>query len=41
MARNETAILTVMCMPTDGNKILMQDRIKQNRSDFTFPRGTC
>jgi len=39
MAGNETAILTVMCMLTDENKILMQDRIKPNWSGFTFPGG--
>lgn len=39
MSRYEKAILTVLCMIYDGNKILLQDRVKKDWRGLTFPGG--
>lgn len=39
MKRSEKAILTVLCMITDGNKILLQDRVKDDWYGYTLPGG--
>ena len=39
MNRCEKAIVTVLCMVYDGNKILLQDRIKKDWRGLTFPGG--
>lgn len=39
MSRCEKAILTVLCMVYDGNKILLQDRVKKDWHGLTFPGG--
>lgn len=39
MAESEKAILTVLCMVYDGNKILLQDRIKEDWRGLTLPGG--
>lgn len=39
MSRYEKEILTVLCMIYDGNKILLQDRIKKDWRGLTFPGG--
>ena len=39
MSRCEKAIVTVLCMVYEGNKILLQDRVKKNWCGFTFPGG--
>lgn len=39
MSRCEKAIVTVLCMVYDGNKILLQDRVKKDWRGFTFPGG--
>ena len=39
MARQETCILTNMCMICDGNRILVQDRKDPNWPGITFPGG--
>ncbi len=39
MARSEKAIMTVLCMIYDGNKILLQDRVKKDWRGLTFPGG--
>ncbi len=39
MSTAEKAIVTVLCMIYDGNKILLQDRIKEDWRGFTFPGG--
>ncbi|WP_459480229.1 NUDIX domain-containing protein [Clostridium saccharoperbutylacetonicum] len=39
MSRCENAIVTVLCMVYDGNKILLQDRVKKDWRGLTFPGG--
>ena len=39
MSRCEKAIVTVLCMVYDGNKILLQDRVKKDWHGLTFPGG--
>ncbi|WP_238918423.1 8-oxo-dGTP diphosphatase [Clostridium sp. YIM B02555] len=39
MSRCEKAIVTVLCMVYDGNKILLQDRVKKDWCGLTFPGG--
>ncbi len=39
MRKSEKAIVTVLCMVYDGNKILLQDRVKKDWRGFTFPGG--
>lgn len=39
MSKYEKAILTVLCMVYDGNKILLQDRVKKDWCGLTFPGG--
>lgn len=39
MSRCEKAIVTVLCMVYDGNKILLQDRVEKDWCGFTFPGG--
>ncbi len=39
MSRCEKAVVTVLCMVYDGNKVLLQDRVKKDWRGFTFPGG--
>lgn len=39
MAREETCILTNMCMICDGSRILVQDRKNPDWPGITFPGG--
>lgn len=39
MTRCEKAIVTVLCMIYDDNKILLQDRVKKDWKGLTFPGG--
>lgn len=39
MSRSEKAILTVLCMVYDKDKILLQDRMKGDWKGWTFPGG--
>lgn len=39
MGRGEKAIVTVLGMVYDGNKILLQNRVKKDWCGFTFPGG--
>lgn len=39
MSRCEKAIVTVLCMVYDGNKILLQNRVKKDWRGLTFPGG--
>lgn len=39
MSVTEKAIMTVLCMIYDGNKILLQDRVKKDWRGLTFPGG--
>lgn len=39
MSRCEKAIVAVLCMVYEGNRILLQDRVKKNWTGFTFPGG--
>lgn len=39
MSRSEKAEITVLCMIYDGNKILLQDRVKKDWHGVTFPGG--
>ena len=39
MSKCEKAIVTVLCMVYDGNKILLQDRVKEDWRGLTFPGG--
>lgn len=39
MSRCEKAILTVLCMVYDGDKILLQDRVHREWPGLTFPGG--
>lgn len=37
--RSERAILTVLCLVTDGDQILLQDRVKEEWHGVTLPGG--
>ena len=39
MAKKETCVLTNMCMITDGDRVLVQDRLDPNWPGITFPGG--
>ncbi len=39
MSKCEKAIVTVLCMVYDGDKILLQDRVKKDWNGLTFPGG--
>lgn len=39
MAKQETAIFTNMCMIYDKDKVLVQDRIKDDWKGIVFPGG--
>ena len=39
MSKSEKVILTALCMVTDGSRILLQDRAKEDWRGFTFPGG--
>lgn len=39
MYKGEKAIITVLCMVYDSNKILLQDRVKKDWRGLTFPGG--
>lgn len=39
MSRCEKAILTVLCMVYDGEKVLLQDRVHREWPGLTFPGG--
>jgi 8-oxo-dGTP diphosphatase len=39
MSRCEKAIVTVLCTVYDGNKILLQDSVKEDWRGLTFPGG--
>ncbi len=41
MSRKESVILTNMCMITDGDKVLVQDRKSSKWPGITFPGGDC
>ena len=39
MTRSEKAIITALCMVYDDNKILLQNRVKEDWHGITFPGG--
>lgn len=39
MGRTENVELTVLCLIEDGNKILLQNRIKKDWRDYAMPGG--
>jgi 8-oxo-dGTP diphosphatase len=39
MSRNEKAIVTALCMIYDDNKLLLQNRVKEDWRGITFPGG--
>ncbi|WP_099466798.1 8-oxo-dGTP diphosphatase [Konateibacter massiliensis] len=39
MSRSEKTVLTVLCMVYDGDRILLQDRLKGDYKGLTFPGG--
>jgi len=39
MGESERAILTALCMVCDGNKVLLQDRVKYDWRGLTLPGG--
>lgn len=39
MSKTERAELTVLCMITDGSRILLQNRIKKDWKGYTLPGG--
>jgi len=39
MSKCEKAIVTVLCMVYESDKILLQDRVKKDWRGFTFPGG--
>lgn len=41
MSRTEQVILTNMCMITDGQRVLVQDRKSEKWPGVTFPGGWC
>lgn len=41
MSRTEQVILTNMCMITDGQQVLVQERKSAKWPGITFPGGDC
>ena len=39
MSRSESVVVTALCMVYDNDKILLQDRIKEDWKGVTFPGG--
>ncbi len=39
MGRTETAELTVLCLISDGDKVLLQNRVKEDWKGYTLPGG--
>ena len=39
MSRTENVELTTLCMLTDGDRILLQNRVKEDWQGYTFPGG--
>lgn len=39
MGRTENVELTTLCMLTDGDRILLQNRVKEDWQGYTFPGG--
>ena len=39
MARTENVELTVLCLIQDGDKILLQNRVKEDWKGYTLPGG--
>ena len=39
MKRTENVELTTLCMVTDGDRILLQNRVKEDWQGYTFPGG--
>jgi 8-oxo-dGTP diphosphatase len=39
MSKNEKAIVTALCMIYDDNKLLLQNRVKEDWRGITFPGG--
>ena len=39
MSRRESVELTVLCLVRDGNRILLQNRVKADWSGYTLPGG--
>ncbi len=39
MSKNEKAIVTALCMIFDDNRLLLQNRVKEDWCGFTFPGG--
>lgn len=39
MSRTENVELTTLCMLSDGDRILLQDRVKTDWQGYTFPGG--
>ena len=39
MKRTENVELTTLCMVTDGDRILLQNRVKEDWQGFTYPGG--
>lgn len=39
MDKSENAIITVLCLVYNGNKILLQNRVKEDWRGFTLPGG--
>lgn len=39
MSKSENAIVTALCMIYDGNKLLLQNRVKEDWRGITFPGG--
>ena len=41
MGRTENVELTVLCLIEDGNKILLQNRVKKDWRGYALPGGDC
>ncbi|PNV61512.1 DNA mismatch repair protein MutT [Clostridium sp. chh4-2] len=39
MSKSEKAIVTMLCMVYDNNKLLLQNRVKEDWKGYTFPGG--
>ena len=39
MGRTETAEFTILCLIQDGEKILLQNRVKEDWKGYTLPGG--
>lgn len=39
MRKSEQAIVTVLCMIYDDDKLLLQNRVKEDWQGYTFPGG--